>query len=165
MDDLLLLARVDDHRLAIHPTSVSADAILQQAADRARRQVPFDKEIAVDVPADAHLFANRERTAQAIDNLLTNALRHATAHVQLSARSNGHFVELHVTDDGPGFSPDFLPRAWERFARADSARTQDGAGRGLAIVRAITEAHGGQANAVNAPTGGADVWITLPAVP
>jgi len=109
VDDLLLLARVDDHRLAIHPTSVSADAILQQAADRARRQVPFDKEIAVDVPADAHLFANRERTAQAIDNLLTNALRHATAHVQLSARSNGHFVELHVTDDGPGFSPDFYP--------------------------------------------------------
>jgi signal transduction histidine kinase len=67
-----------------------------------------------------------------------------------------------VTDDGPGFPPEFLPNAWERFARADVARTEDGAGLGLAIVRAIAEAHGGEAHAANTATGGADVWIVLP---
>ena len=70
-----------------------------------------------------------------------------------------------MIDDGPGFPPDFLPHAWERFARADTARTEDGAGLGLAIVRTIAEAHNGQAHATNTATGGADVWITLPIAP
>jgi signal transduction histidine kinase len=101
------------------------------------------------------------RLSAAIDNLVSNALRHASDHVQLSAHRRGPFIELHVTDDGPGFPEDFLPRAWERFARADGARTEDGAGLGLAIARAIAEAHGGEAQAANVPSGGADVWITL----
>jgi two-component system, OmpR family, sensor kinase len=74
-------------------------------------------------------------------------------------------VELHVIDDGPGFPAAFLPHAWERFARADAARTAEGAGLGLAIVRAIAEAHGGQAQARNAVPRGADVWITLRCAP
>ena len=69
-----------------------------------------------------------------------------------------------MTDDGPGFPPDFLLYAWERFARADAARTEDGVGLGLAIVRTIAETHGGQAQAANRASGGADVWITLPQV-
>ncbi len=74
-------------------------------------------------------------------------------------------VELHVLDEGDGFPPQFLPRAWERFARADAARTEAGAGLGLAIVRTITEAHGGQAHLANRAGGGADVWICLPRGP
>jgi two-component system OmpR family sensor kinase len=162
-DDLLLLARADDHQLAIHPSRLSATELLHQAADRARRHPnAARKQIAVDAPDDAEVLADRDRAAQAIDNLLANALRHANTHVHLSARRNGAFVALHVTDDGPGFPADFLPQAWERFARADTARTEDGAGLGLAIVRTIAEAHEGQAHATNAATGGADVWISLP---
>jgi signal transduction histidine kinase len=70
-----------------------------------------------------------------------------------------------VIDDGPGFPPDFLPHAWERFARGEASRTADGSGLGLAIVRAIAEAHDGQAHAINLSTGGADVWITVPGAP
>jgi two-component system, OmpR family, sensor kinase len=165
-DDLLLLARADDHQLAIHPSRLAATELLHQAADRARRQSNASrKRITVDAADDAEVLADQDRAGQAIDNLLTNALRHANKHVHLSARPNGAFVALHVIDDGPGFPPDFLPHAWERFARADTARTEDGAGLGLAIVRTIAEAHNGQARASNAATGGADVWITLPIAP
>ena len=70
-------------------------------------------------------------------------------------------IELHVSDAGPGFPPDFLPHAFERFRRADAARAEGGAGLGLAIVDAIAQAHGGHAQARNDPQGGADVWIEL----
>lgn len=162
-DDLLLLARADDHRLTIAPSRLSPAELLDHAAARARRQPHgAGKQITVDVPDDAEILADRDRASQAIDNLLTNALRYADTQIQLSARRNGSFLELHVVDDGPGFPADFLPHAWERFARADASHTEDGAGLGLAIVRAIAEAHGGQAYATNGAIGGADVWITLP---
>jgi two-component system, OmpR family, sensor kinase len=106
--------------------------------------------------------ADAGRIAQAIDNMLDNALRHATSEVELSTRIAGSSVEIHVLDDGPGFPPEFLPRAWERFSRADAARTDDGAGLGLSIVRTIAELHGGRTEASNRPGGGADVWIILP---
>jgi len=67
-----------------------------------------------------------------------------------------------VRDDGPGFPPDFLDTAFERFTRADPARGRGGTGLGLAIVDVIARAHGGAAGARNRPTGGADVWISLP---
>jgi signal transduction histidine kinase len=70
-------------------------------------------------------------------------------------------VELHVRDEGPGFPPGFLPRAFERFTRADEARARGGTGLGLAITAAIAAAHGGSAHAANWRAG-ADVWIALP---
>jgi two-component system OmpR family sensor kinase len=165
-DDLLLLARADDDELTLYLTDVSAGDLLEQVAERARRQSgAAQKRITLSAPAEARVLVDPDRAVQALDNLLTNALRHARTHVELSARRDGPFVELHVTDDGLGFPADFLPHAWERFARADSARTEDGTGLGLAIVRAISEAHGGQAHAANLATGGADVWITVPMAP
>jgi len=162
-DDLLLLARADDHQLALRQGRASASELLHQAGDRVRPQVAAAEiQVSVDVPGDAYLDVDRDRIAQALDNLVANALRYARSHVELSARAQGASLELHVTDDGPGFPSSFLPRAWERFARADAARTEDGVGLGLAIVRTIAEAHGGTTQAANRPSGGADVWITLP---
>ena len=71
-------------------------------------------------------------------------------------------VVLKVSDEGAGFPPDFVPHAFERFSRADAARSGGGAGLGLAIVDAIARAHGGTAHAANAADGGADVWLVLP---
>jgi len=83
----------------------------------------------------------------------------------ITARKDHQDLRIEVRDQGPGFPDDFLPRAFERFRRPDTARTRDdgGAGLGLAIVQAIRTAHGGQATARNATGGGgAVVSLRLP---
>lgn len=162
-DDLLLLTRADENQLAIQTARVPVRGLLETAATRARRQPPsHDVRITVDAPAHAAVVADPARIEQALDNLLANALRYARTHVWLSASTRDDTVELHVTDDGPGFPPQFLPVAWTRFARADTARTEDGAGLGLAIVQTIAELHGTTAHASNRRPNGADVWLDLP---
>jgi signal transduction histidine kinase len=162
-DDLLLLSRADQHQLQLARTTLPPAELLEAAAARARRRARPDLTVELD-DSDGlpPVLADRSRVGQAIDNLLDNALRHAATEVQLTARVNGSSVELHVLDDGPGFAPEFLPHAWERFSRADSARTEDGAGLGLSIVSAIAAGHGGRVGAANRPQRGADVWISLP---
>jgi len=68
-----------------------------------------------------------------------------------------------VVDEGRGFPPDFLPHAFERFSRADEARSGDGTGLGLSIAHVVAQAHGGSAHAGNRPAGGADVWFGIAA--
>jgi two-component system OmpR family sensor kinase len=102
------------------------------------------------------------RLEQALTNVISNALRHGGGDVVLLAQKAGGGVEIHVLDEGPGFEPELLPRAFERFARADRARSEPGAGLGLSIVEVIAELHGGRANLRNRAGGGADVWLELP---
>jgi signal transduction histidine kinase len=105
--------------------------------------------------------ADPARLEQALANLVDNALSYGAGAVELSARSYNGTVEIHVRDEGKGFPPAFLPRAFERFTRADEARTRGGTGLGLAIASAIAIAHGGSAHAENREDG-PDVWIRLP---
>jgi signal transduction histidine kinase len=72
-------------------------------------------------------------------------------------------LELHVTDEGTGFLPDFVPHAFERFARVEESRSSGGAGLGLAIVAAVATAHGGATAVSKSRGGGADVSIHIPA--
>jgi signal transduction histidine kinase len=165
-DDLLLLSRADQRQLQMDMTALSPAELAAAAAARARRRATRDLRIESDPDAGLpSVLADRNRVGQAIDNLLDNALRHAASEVQLNARGSGSSVEFHVLDDGPGFPPEFLPHAWERFSRADAARTEDGAGLGLSIVSAIVASHGGRVGAANRPQGGADVWLSLPVAP
>jgi len=105
--------------------------------------------------------ADRLRLEQAISNLVDNAFRHGRGRIALTARAADGRGELHVTDEGPGFPPSFVGRAFERFSRADG-RSAEGSGLGLAIVDTIARAHGGEAHAATLPQGGADAWISLP---
>jgi signal transduction histidine kinase len=164
-DDLLLLTRADHQHVALRSTRVSPRELVNDAAARARRRASAGRaRISTTNDDDTPLvLADPDRVAQAVDNMLDNALRHARSQVELTTQVSGSSVEIHVLDDGPGFPPEFIPRAWERFSRADAARTDDGAGLGLSIVRTITELHGGRAGAVNRTASGADVWISLPA--
>jgi signal transduction histidine kinase len=109
-----------------------------------------------------------DRLAQAVDNLLANALRHGAGEVEVQtlavagADEPGGRIEIHVFDRGAGFPADFLPHAFEPFTRAEASRTGEATGLGLSIVLAIAEAHGGSAGAENRAGGGAHVWVTLP---
>jgi signal transduction histidine kinase len=93
---------------------------------------------------------DRDGLDRLLVNLIDNAVRYAASRVTVAARADGQWAELTVTDDGPGIPAADLERAFDRFARLDSARSRDadapgGAGLGLAIVRATAGAHGGTA--------------------
>jgi len=106
---------------------------------------------------------DRLRLERALTNMVDNALRHGDGEVRIRAVGEPGGVGLHVDDEGPGFPPQFVGQAFERFSRADPARGRGGVGLGLAIVEMIAVAHGGRAVAANRPDGGADVWLEIPA--
>lgn len=165
-DDLLLLARSDEGiPLDRGPDQAVAPIVVQAARAVAATAAARSVEILVDAP---HLTAEVDpgRLRQAVDNLLSNALRHAPAgsQVRVSARQDAGALVIEVSDRGPGFPADFLPHAFDRFSRADSGRTREtgGSGLGLAVVRAIASAHGGRALVANTAQGGAMVRMVIP---
>ena len=162
-EDLLLIARSDRGRLALRTETLEASALLSSVARRFEWRAHEAGRLlsAADAPG-LQLPGDRIRLEQALGNLVENALRYGAGEVRLSASAADGIVELHVTDDGAGFPPEFLERAFERFTRPDVARARGGAGLGLSIVRVIAEAHGGTAHAANEENGGSDVWIALP---
>jgi len=135
----------------------------EQAAGRAG-----EAGISCDVQTPTGLVADvdPDRIREAVDNLVDNALRFASSgtSIVLAAWAAGGDLLVEVRDHGPGFPAEFLPHAFERFARPDSgrARSDGGAGLGLAIVSAIARAHQGRARASNPPDGGAVVTLELP---
>ncbi len=162
-EDLLVLARADQGRLPVRRERVEARGVLELVAERfASRAARSGREIELDEGSDVELDADHLRLEQAVGNLVENALRHGDGRVVLSAEERDGFVELHVRDEGSGFSAAFLPRAFERFSRSDETRSRGGAGLGLAIACVIARAHGGDAHAENRASGGADVWLALP---
>jgi two-component system, OmpR family, sensor kinase len=162
-EDLLVLAQADDGRLPLRHDELRADDLLEtvQEAFQARAEAS-GRTIQSEAANGVALTGDRLRLEQALGNLVDNALRHGSGDVSLSAVDRNARVELHVVDEGQGFPPDFLPRAFERFGRADNARTSGGAGLGLALAAAIAEAHRGSAHAANRDGGGADVWLAIP---
>ena len=167
-EDLLVLARSDQGRLPIRGEPLDAGELLEAAAHRAQAAAGAAgrRVVAENHAADgAVAFADPDRAAQALDNLVANALAYGRGEVRLTAREVAGQVELHVADQGEGFPPELLERAFDRFSRGGPGRSGEGTGLGLAIVDAIARAHRGSAHAVNRDGQGADVWIELPASP
>jgi len=155
-DGLLLIASSDRGKLALRPESIDARELLRSVAERYRWRGDLD----VSAPSGLAVRGDRLRLEQALGNLLDNALRHGRGSVELTAATvNGH-VELHVRDGGSGFPPGFEEQAFKRFARADEKRSAAGSGLGLSVVKAVAEAHGGDAHIGNGDR--TDVWISLP---
>ncbi len=165
-EDLLLLARAEDGTLPIDPDDLPLQELLDDLAARfapiisdAGRELRFDPEA---IAPDINIYADTHRIQQAVGNLVDNTLRYGGGPITLGARVTDGTVEIHVSDCGAGFSDWLLPRAFDRFSRADPARQRGGVGLGLAVVRMIAHAHGGSAGAGNLPGGGADVWLAVP---
>jgi len=163
-DDLLLIARADQGLLPMRQEVVAVDDLLADAATRfANRARSVGRELRV-VGTELHVDADPLRAGQALANLVDNALVHGDGTVELGAEERDGFVELHVRDAGTGFPLEFRDRAFDRFSRADEARSGGGSGLGLSIVELVAGAHGGVAGLSEAPGGGADIWISLPRV-
>jgi signal transduction histidine kinase len=169
-DDLLLLARGDEDKLSLQLERADIASLLAASAERARARAEAVG-VTCHVSAAPGLTAviDAGRVRQAVDNLVDNALRFAPRDTQLVlwAEIAGPSLVIEVRDSGPGFPPEFLPYAFERFRRPDQGRSRNagGAGLGLAIVQAIALAHGGEAMVSNRPEGGATVRLELPAFP
>jgi signal transduction histidine kinase len=165
--DLLVLARSDENQLILRLATTDVRALLDQAVELASgRAQAAGLSCSVDGPADLAATVDPDRIRQAVDNLIDNALRFAPpgTRVTVTARAAGSHLVIEVADSGPGFPASFLPQAFERFRRPDTgrARSDGGAGLGLAIVQAIAVAHGGQATVRNRSQGGAVVIVDLP---
>jgi len=162
-EDLLVLARSAEGALPVRAEQLDARELLEGVRQRfAARAAEHGRALVVEADAGVTVAADPIRLRQALGNLVDNALRHGGGAVVLGARAAAGSVELEVRDEGPGFDHELAPRAFERFARGDGARAHGGAGLGLAIVRAIAEAHGATAE-IDGMGPGARVVIRLPA--
>jgi signal transduction histidine kinase len=177
----LFLAEVDGGHPMVRRQPISVTGLLDEV-DQAFHGRMAEQQISFNWTQSGPNLVNVDSSAvrRIVDNLLQNALRHTPpgGQVTMSAivtptadanDSNGEFVadlDLVVADTGQGFPDEFLPHAFDRFARADKGRSRSssvgGSGLGLAIVAALAAAHGGTASAANAPTGGAIVRVLIP---
>ncbi|MFG2001807.1 sensor histidine kinase [Spirillospora sp. NPDC048911] len=167
VDEMLLLARLDQGRpLEREPVDLAvlaADAVADAGA------VEPDRPLALEADGPVVVLGDAERLRQVLGNLLVNVRRHtpagAPATVRAVAEGDRAFIE--VADTGPGLTAEQCAKVFERFYRADEARSRDqgGAGLGLSIVAAVAEAHGGTATARSRPGGGAALRVTFPAAP
>ena len=163
VDDLLLLAHLDEGRpLEQSPVEVdriAADAIADARATEPDRPITFEAE-------PAQVTGDESRLRQVVGNLLANARVHTPpgTPVHVSVKSVDGTVRMEVADEGPGIDPEHRKRLFERFYRADPARSRvsGGSGLGLAIVAAVVEAHGGKVSFDERPGGGARFVIELP---
>lgn len=172
-EDLLLLAQADEAHPILVPELTDIGDVIDSsvAAHRARAET---KAIDLNVHLDAPVVANLDPTAlrRILDNLLTNAVRHAPegGHVWLAAECLGDsstpLLSLTVRDDGSGFPDGYLPHAFDRFSRPDQGRSRiqsaAGTGLGLAVVKSLTTLMHGEAMAFNHSDGGAVVQIDIP---
>ena len=169
IDDLLLLARLDSGRIELQLQPVALHGAAQEAIDDAAliaraRRVTLENRVPEAVTAEA----DPARLRQVLANLIDNAIKYGAegGRVVVGGRGlEGALVEITVRDDGPGIPAEAKARIFERFYRADKARSreQGGTGLGLAIVKNVVQAHGGDVRVESAPGKGSEFFITLPA--
>jgi signal transduction histidine kinase len=169
LSDLLTMARLDAGALDVARKPFDLSNLLREEAERFKVRATHEG-VRLEVRAPDELLASGDpaRTGQILAALLDNALRFTPpgGSVEVVARKQDSRVEATVTDTGPGVSPEHLPRLFERFYRAEAARSRadgGGTGIGLAIAQDLARAQEGDLEAANAKDGGAVFRLKLPA--
>ena len=158
--DLLLLARTDAGRVSARSPTDLASVVMDAAAELE----PISEGHEITVEAEPAIVEGaRDELLRMASNLIANAIRHTPAGTEVHAAVSVHDgeAELAVTDDGPGVPPDLAPHVFERFVRGGGDRAGS-SGLGLAIVRAVAEAHGGSVRLETPEDGGARFVVRLP---
>ena len=168
--DLQDLATADAGMLRLHREPVRlADLLSHVCAAHRVRAESAGIALSTAVPDELELFADPVRLRQAVENLVTNALRHTPdgGSVRLGVGRTGDVVVIEVTDTGTGIGAEDLPHVFDRFWRAEKSRSRQagGSGLGLAIVRKLAEAHGGTVTVASSPGQGSTFALRLPASP
>lgn len=166
VDDLLLLARLDQGR-PLEQEPVDLAIVAADGVADAEILAP-DRQITLDVEGPLMVLGDDQRLRQVVSNLMQNAIRYTDPGVTItvSATTTDHKVALSIHDEGDGIDPEYLPRLFERFYRADPSRTRGsgGSGLGLSIVASIAEAHGGSVEAASTVGEGSTFTVILPLV-
>jgi signal transduction histidine kinase len=161
VEDLLLLARVDEHTLELRLRPVDVDDIVFDEARRLRSTTTAHIDTTAVTAARAQ--GDDKALRQLLRNLGDNAARHATSRVAFALSETDGSVLLQVDDDGPGIPEEDRERVLERFVRLDDARSRDvgGTGLGLAIATELVHVHGGELTIAASSLGGARVNVQL----
>lgn len=169
VEDLRTLSLADAGELSLNrgwlpPAEIIERTAASHTALAAQQGIELRSEVTAGLPL---VYVDRERMAQVLANLVSNALRYTPAGGAITlraAQSGPDRVQLSVSDTGPGIATEHLPFVFKRFYRADAARQSNGeSGLGLAIARSIVEAHGGEIRVDSEPGHGATFTMTLPA--
>ncbi|MFD0319062.1 sensor histidine kinase [Streptomyces flavalbus] len=167
VEDLSLLARLDAGR-PVEQDDVDLTALAASVIEDAQIIYP-QRDITLTPAPPAPVTGDATRLQQVLRNLVGNAVQHTPPQtaVRVEISDTPEHVRLAVIDDGPGISPEDLPRVFERFWRAEASRSRayGGSGLGLAIVEAIVHAHHGEVDVASRPGAGTTVTIRLPRTP
>ena len=170
VDDLLTLVAIEESGLAIRPELLDLEPVVRDAVDAARpRAEEVDIELVLEVPGSpVPVDADRDRLGQAMDNLLSNALKFTPpgGRVEVVLRLTDTYAEIEVADSGIGIGENDPNRIFERLYRSGTAIAQQvpGAGLGLTITLAILEAHHGRISVVKSDESGTTFRMSLPLV-
>ena len=169
VEDLLTLAQLESGNPNLQMGTLDLSSFLpEMIRDWEKKLTSKHLNMSVDVPPDLlPIRVDRTRLREALYNLLDNAVKYSRQHgeIRLSARQRDGEIELTVSDDGIGITKEDLPRIFERFYRADKARSPDrirGTGLGLAIVKHIAQLHGGRVEAESELDKGTTIRVVLP---
>lgn len=165
VEDLLLIAELDEHCARVHEPMDLVPILRDAAADM--RVVQPERQTELDVPDQLPIIGDADQIVQVIGALTTNAMRYTPVDTEVTIRAlhRAETTRVEVVDHGPGIVSGDEARVFDRFYRADPSRTREsgGNGLGLAIVASIVSAHGGSYGVVPTPeSGGATFWFELP---
>ncbi len=166
VDNLLFVARVSAAREPIARKRFDARAAVEKIAEFYQAAAD-DHHVTITCSGNGQIYADPDLFERAVGNLLDNALRFTAEHgsIRLAVSKHHRDFEVAVHDNGSGISAEHLPRVFDRFYRAESSRSSEGAGLGLALVKSIVELHGGSATIQSELNRGTTVLLRFPAAP
>lgn len=165
LSQLLLLARADAGRQVLQRESVNLSELVEMVAETEAEQAEAQKiTVETDLEADVRVQGDETMLMRLFINLTENAIRYGRpgGQVRLTLRREKDQAVAAVTDDGIGIAPEHLDKIWQRFWQEDPARSDGGAGLGLAMVRWIAEAHGGHVQVESTPGAGSTFTVSIP---